>query len=46
MPHVDSVRMEAMGHLAPITHAAVVAKRLAEFLSAQATPQFDHRKAA
>ena len=46
MPHVDSVRMEAMGHLGPITHAVVVAKRLAEFVSAHATPQFDQRKAA
>ena len=46
MPHVDSVRMEAMGHLGPITHAAIVAKRLAGFLREQAAPQFDQRKAA
>jgi pimeloyl-ACP methyl ester carboxylesterase len=46
MPHVESVRMEAMGHLGPITHAAVVASRVARFVREQASPPFDQRKAA
>ncbi len=46
MPHVESVRMEGMGHLGPITHATVVAKRLARFLREQAAAPFEQRKAA
>ena len=47
LPDVSAVKLNSMGHLGPITHAQVVAQRIALFVrTRRASPIADERKAA